>query len=113
MSDPDRIRLEHMLAAAQEAVQFLSERQQESPAAERMTALAVIKCLEIVGEAASKVSVETRTSLPLIPWADIVGMRNRLIHGYFEVDMSLVWDTAGTDLPPLITVLEAILESRQ
>lgn len=78
-------------------------------AAERVLALALVKCIEIIGEAASKVSSGTRLELPEIPWADIVGMRNRLIHAYYEIDFQRVYDTVTTDLPPLISALEAVL----
>jgi len=64
--------------------------------------------LEIIGEAASKVSATGRASQPLIPWTDIVGMRNRLIHGYFDIDTDLVWNTLTEDLVPLLEQLEAI-----
>jgi uncharacterized protein with HEPN domain len=60
-------------------------------------------------EAAAKVSTETRATYPAIPWADIVGMRNRLIHGYFDIDLDLVWNTVTGDLDPLLRQLEAIV----
>lgn len=67
--------------------------------------------LEIIGEAASKVSAEAQRHLPSIPWADVVGMRNRLIHAYFEIDLDVVWQTISADLPQLIEALEAALVS--
>ncbi len=73
-----------------------------------MLALAIIKELEIIGEAASKVSVAGRASRPMIPWTDIVGMRNRLIHGYFDIDVDLIWNTLTEDLIPLLEQLESI-----
>ncbi len=72
-------------------------------------ALALLECIEIVGEAASKVSPNTRSVHQDIPWVDIVGMRNRLIHAYFDIDFDRVSDTITTDLPPLISSIEAIL----
>ncbi len=70
--------------------------------------------MEIVGEAASRVGAETREAHPSFPWREIVGMRNRLVHAYFEIDLRLVWDTVRNDLPPLIARLEPLVppESR-
>jgi uncharacterized protein with HEPN domain len=68
-----------------------------------------VKCIEIVGEAASRISEETRQQAPQMPWQDIVSMRNRLIHAYFDVDLDRVWDTVEGDLPFLMTQLEALL----
>ena len=76
---------------------------------DRVLTLALVKCIEIIGEAASKVGIDTRTSHTEIPWADIVGMRHRLIHAYFDIDFDRVCDTITTDLPPLIAELEEIL----
>lgn len=73
---------------------------------DRVLTLALVKCIEIIGEGASKMSEETRRAHPQIPWADIVGMRNRLIHAYFDVDVSRVLDTIANDLPPLMAILE-------
>lgn len=70
-----------------------------------MIAHSLVRCIEIVGEAASKVSEGGRKECPAIPWAEIVGMRNRLIHAYFEMDLDRVWDTVAQDLPALIEAL--------
>jgi uncharacterized protein with HEPN domain len=78
-----------------------------------MLVLAIIKELEIIGEAASKVSSETRERFPEIPWQDIVGMRNRFIHGYFDIDMDRVWDTVNADLPELLELLEKIVQDKE
>lgn len=75
-----------------------------------MLALALIKEIEIIGEAAGKVSPDTKKSLPSIPWTDIVGMRNRLIHAYFDIDFDILWDTVNSALGPLILQLEQLLE---
>jgi uncharacterized protein with HEPN domain len=71
--------------------------------------LAAVRCIEIIGEAASKISAESRLEYHQIPWADIVGMRNRLIHAYFDIDTDLVCDTLIDDLPLLIRDLEEIV----
>ena len=98
-----------MLIAAREAVGFAEGRSFEEFAEDRRTQLSIVKLIEIVGEAASRVDDEFRQANPAIPWRDIVGMRNRLVHGYFDIDLRLVWDTVGTDLPVLIDQLERLL----
>ncbi|MDE0006169.1 MAG: DUF86 domain-containing protein [Rhodospirillaceae bacterium] len=98
-----------MLIAAREAVGFAEDLTFEAFVADRRTQLSVVKSIEIVGEAASRVDDEIRQAHPAIPWQDIVGMRNRLVHGYFDIDLRLVWDTVGTDLPELIGHLEGLL----
>ena len=66
-----------------------------------------MRLLEIVGEAAAKVSPEARTKFPAIPWSEIVGLRNRLIHGYDSVDFDVLWRIVESDLPALVRVLSA------
>lgn len=73
-----------------------------------MLVLALIKCVEIIGEAANKVSEECRQELQGIPWADIVGMRHRLIHGYFDINLDIVWRTVKQELPELISELKKV-----
>ena len=103
-----------MLVAARDAVVFADGLSFSEFARDQRTQLAILKCVEIVGEAASRVSAETREAHPAIPWREIVGMRNRLAHAYFEIDLRLVWDTVRNDLPPLIVQLEPLVppESR-
>ena len=98
-----------MLDAAREAIGFVAGRTSEQFAADRMLALAVLKEIEIIGEAASKVSADTRAQLPRIPWPDVIGIRNRLVHAYFEVDYERVWVTVTESLPELIAQLEPAL----
>ena len=74
-----------------------------------MLALALTRCLEILGEAASKVSGEVRLQFSNIPYANMVSMRNRLIHAYFDVDLDIVWATVSEDLPSLAPHLESAL----
>lgn len=74
---------------------------------DRQFNLALVRLLEIVGEAANRVPVDQRARIPEIPWPEIVGLRNRLIHGYDEVDFDILWQIVGHDLPRLIEILEA------
>ena len=109
MPDDDRIRMQHMLDAAREAVAFARERTRADLDTDRLLVLGLLKSIEIVGEAAARVKRRTRAAYPSIPWQDLIGLRNRLIHMYFEVDLDRVWDTVTNDLPPLILGLQSIL----
>ena len=109
MRKDDEIRLRHMQDAAKEALAFSCNRSRSDLDHDRMLAHSLVRCLEIVGEAASQVSKETQRQLPDIPWSSMVAMRNRLIHAYFDIDLDRVWDTVIDDLPPLIAALDVIL----
>ncbi len=98
-----------MLESAREAVSFLQNQTRESLDKNRMLALSLVRLIEIVGEAATQVTREFQNQHPEIPWAQIVGMRNRLIHAYFDIDMDRVWKIVKDDLPPLIVKLEKIV----
>jgi uncharacterized protein with HEPN domain len=76
-----------------------------------MLSLSLVRLLEIIGEAARGISQEFRDAYPDIAWKNMVGMRDRLIHGYFDVDLDVVWETVIEDLPPLITHLEKIIDT--
>ena len=93
MDQADFIRLRHMRDAAEEALGFAQGKSRADLDRERMFVLAVLKDLEIIGEAAGKVSMATRQQHLSVLWDDIIGMRNRLIHGYFDVNLDLVWKT--------------------
>lgn len=109
MSKDDLIRIRHMLDAAREAVSYLAGRKRAGLDEDRMLAHSLIRCITIIGEAAATVSPECRSQIPTIPWTDIVGMRNRLVHAYFDINLDLVWDTVVDDLPPLIAELEKVI----
>jgi uncharacterized protein with HEPN domain len=72
-------------------------------------ALAIVKSIEIAGEAAAHIGPEVRAKLPEIPWPKVVAMRNHLIHSYFDIDNDRVWDTATEDLPKLKAIIERYL----
>lgn len=109
LRDADRIRLQHMLEAAQEAVAYSQGRKRADLDTDRQFMHSVVHCIEIVGEAAGRVSQECQTEYSEIEWQDIVGMRNRLTHGYFDINMNIVWRTLVDELPILIQKLERIL----
>jgi uncharacterized protein with HEPN domain len=109
MNNLDRIRLQHMLDAAQEALLFAQGRSRDDLESDRMLVLAIVKSIEIIGEAANQVSDVTQAAHTSIPWGAIVAMRNRLIHGYFDINLDIVWSTVDRELPPLIRQLEFVL----
>jgi len=76
---------------------------------DRMRYTAAIREFEIIGEAAYQLSQETRASMPEAPWEDIIGMRHRLVHAYFDINLDILWQTIEQDLPALIPVLEALV----
>ncbi len=76
--------------------------------ADQMLLFAVVRAVEVLGEAAARVSEESRLLAPGVPWSAIVGMRNRLIHGYFNVDIDIVWVTVADELPALLAQLRGL-----
>jgi len=113
MLKSDLVRLRHILDAAREAIDFCHGRDREELHGNRMLSLSLVRLLEIIGEAARGVSEECRRDHPHIAWKSMGGMRNRLIHGYFDVNLEIVWETVTKDLPPLLARLEAILAERK
>jgi len=105
----DSVPLQHMLDHAKEAVDMIAGKKRADLDRERMLELSLVRLIEIIGEAAARVSVEGRSRYPSIPWREVIGMRNRLVHGYDSVDLDVLWDTVELDLPPLITQLEKYL----
>lgn len=111
MRKDDGIRLRHMLDATGEIISFSKGKTRVDLERERMLVLSVLKLIEIIGEASTKISAELKQKHPSVPWAAIIGMRNRLIHGYFDVDLDRVWDTINVDIPNLINLLNPILHA--
>ncbi len=97
-----------MIDAMEAAARFVQGRTRLDLDADQLLEFALVRAVEIVGEAASKVSPERRAQLPMIPWSSIVGMRNRLVHAYFEIDRDILWTTVTLALPPLLAQLHAI-----
>ncbi len=109
MPRDDSAYLLDMLLAARDALSFTEGMSFEDFVQDRRTQLSVLKSVEIVGEAAAHVSEDARRANPDIPWREIVGMRNRLVHVYFDIDRPLVWDTVRRDVPVLIGRLEPLV----
>jgi uncharacterized protein with HEPN domain len=109
----DQVRLRHMLDHAEEAIELTRGKVREDLEKERLLQLGLVRLVEIVGEAAVKVTKDTQRRHPEVPWPQIVAMRNRLIHGYDLVDHDILWQTIQEDLPALIEKLRKILGSDQ
>lgn len=105
------IRIQDMLKAIDEAAAVLNDLNFEDFRKNRTAILASVACIQILGEASKHVPDEVRRKYPEVPWAEIRGMRNRIIHEYFEVDEGIVWTTCKEDLqslkPTLIKILDA------
>jgi len=99
-----------MLDAARNAILFVRARTREDLDTDLQLNLALTPLIEIIGEAAKKVSREAQMRLPDVPWRAIAGTRDRLIHGYFDVDLDQLWRIISTDLPVLVPLLESALE---
>ena len=106
----DLVRVHHMLDATYEVLGFSADKTRLDLDTDRMLCLSLVHLLEIIGEAAVGISLEFIEKYPQIPWSDIVGMRNRLIHGYYDIDLDVVWKTVKEDIPPLKAKLEKIIE---
>lgn len=110
MTNRDEVRLRHMLDAARKAIAFTQDRERTDLDADEMLALAVVRLVEILGEAAKNVSQEIRDQLPNIAWRQMAGTRDRLTYAYFDVNLDIIWDIITNDLPPLVEKLEEFFE---
>lgn len=113
MPPEDIVRLRHILEAIDDASSFISGRARSDLDSDKMLRFALVRCVEIVGEAAGRLSDATRATSPGIPWAAIVGMRNRLVHAYFDVDTEIVWKTVTSELPALAEQLRPLLQDKR
>ena len=88
-----------MIEAAESAIKFVTRRQRADLNSDQMLLFALVRAIEVLGEAAARVSGATREAAAEIPWALVISMRNRLVHAYFDVDNEVVWKTATQELP--------------
>ena len=98
-----------MLLAARDALEFAAGLTFSQFEQSRLHQHAVVKAVENIGEAASRVSADTRQAHPEIPWTQIIGMRNRLVHAYFDINLDILWQVVQDDLPALITQIEPLV----
>jgi uncharacterized protein with HEPN domain len=106
----DRTRLLHIKDGAISAISFMDGKTREDLDRDRMLSFAVVRCLEIIGEAANRTSDEVQQKYPLIPWREVVGMRNRIVHAYFDVDLDIIWQVVKVDLPQLLPLIDRAIE---
>jgi uncharacterized protein with HEPN domain len=99
-----------MIEAARACEDFVAERERADLDADLMLRFALVRAVEIIGEAASKVTSETRARFPTVPWPAIVATRNRLVHAYFDIDLDMLWETATEEIPALLAVLRGARE---
>lgn len=109
MRERDLHSLLDILISARQALSYVSGKTWKDFQEDVLFQDGVIRRIEIIGEAARRLASETRIGLPQIPWGDIIGMRNRIIHEYDRIDLEIVWDVVHNDLPPLIAELEKIV----
>ena len=107
------IRVQHMLDRAREAVDMINGRSRSEMDTDRMLNLALVRLMEVIGEAAGRVPEDFRARHSQVPWRDITDLRNRLIHGYDTVDFDRLWTIIQDDLPRLIERLEVIVQQER
>ncbi|MGK7883281.1 MAG: DUF86 domain-containing protein [Crocosphaera sp.] len=106
----NKTRLLHILNAASKVVKLVENKTFQELEDDEVLTLALVKLIEIVGEASSRLSKEFQAKHPEIPWPGIIGMRNRLVHAYFDINLKVIWQTTQEDLPALIEQLKELPE---
>jgi len=108
MKRDDSVFLKHILDSAKKINEFTHEKTREDLDLDEKLALAIIRLFEIIGEASNSISDDFQNKHQEIPWVKLISMRNRLIHGYFDVNYDIIWKTIKQDIPELITLIEKI-----
>lgn len=98
----DLTRLKHIRDAVMITIDFIKGRNRDDLDNDQMLSLALVRLIEIIGEAANNISLSCENNYPQIPWREMIGMRNRIVHAYFEVDLDVVWQVIIDDLPRLL-----------
>jgi uncharacterized protein with HEPN domain len=109
MRSDDLLYLGHMLDMSRKACMKVADLAREEYDNDEDLQLALVHLVQVIGEAARRVSIEGQQALPEIPWREIIGMRNRIVHDYLGIDEDIVWEVVVADLPRLITILERIV----
>lgn len=110
MRKHDTVYLSHILDAVGQIETYTADLSYEAFARDRLIQDGVIRQLEIVGEACRALSSELRAQHPDLPWNQIIGLRNRLIHAYFDINLGIIWDIVQADIPPLKAQIRTLLD---
>jgi uncharacterized protein with HEPN domain len=105
--------LQDILENAEKARRFVSGMTGDDFLQDEKTVFAVIRAIEVVGEATKKIPQEVREKYPLIPWREMAGTRDKLVHEYFGVNLAVIWKTVAEDIPSLIPLIQQVLESER
>jgi len=109
MFENDYDALRHILKACESIERFTKDVERNDLYENEMLALAIVRLIEVIGEAARRLSSDLTAANPQVEWAQIVATRNRLIHGYFDIDLDIVWTIASADIPVLRSEVQRIL----
>lgn len=111
LDDPDR--MGHMLESAEKALRLARGRKRADFDQDELLQLALTRLVEMIGEAASRVTQHTRDRHRELPWGDVIGTRNRIVHDYYLVNLDILWQIVTHDLRPLVESLKRILAPKQ
>ena len=109
MNEGDRVRIQHMLDASRKVIEFSRGRSRADLGEDDMLVYSLARAVEIVGEAANHVSRTTQEELSSMPWEDIIGMRHRIVHDYYDINLDILWETVVVDIPELIALLAPLV----
>lgn len=101
--------LQDILASVDDIESFIENMDFNSFKKDKKTVYAVIRCIEVLGEAAGKIPDSVRAKFPSVPWGAMMGMRNKMVHEYFGIDLIILWQTVKEDIPPLKQVVQEAL----
>ena len=111
MEKNDEKRLDNMLEAAKDALAFLQDKTRGDLDKDKQLTLSLLKSLEMIGEAASKVSKECQLGCEPIPWDNVIDLKQQVVHKYWDIDRDWIWKTVTDELPPIINALEQLVPS--
>ena len=112
-ANADGLRLRDMLDRAERILHYVENRTEADLLADPLFQDAVLHCFLILGEAASQISQPMRDRLPALPWRDMVGIRNHIVHGYTRIDLRIIWKTIQEDIPGLVETLLTVVPPEQ
>lgn len=110
MKKINRYHFDDILNYSKDAVNFIENITYEEFTKDKKTLFAVIRAIEVVGEASNRVSEEIKEKYPNIPWIEMRGLRNRIVHNYDDIDYQILWNVIKNELPVLINKIEEIID---